>query len=127
MFLPSGLPIMSRRFQGGTPGTFHHIPAHGVAGDQWDMALQILSTMPARRVRINIVTLNAALSAWAPRAPRAPIQTSPKQHAVKAAMALGFTGFMCLHVSSNRPISSEACGDRWQVALVLFDEAKVQS
>ena len=41
-------------------------PAHfEVAGDQWDMALQMLSTM-ARRVRINIVTLNAALSAWAP-------------------------------------------------------------
>ena len=48
--------------------------------------------------------------------PRAPIRTYPKR-CLTAAMDWGF---QC-------PFSScfEACGDRWEVALLLFDEAKV--
>ena len=36
-----------------------------MSGDQWDMALEMLSTMSKRRLRINIATVNAALNVMA--------------------------------------------------------------
>ena len=106
---PTGQPIMSRRFQG---GAFEF--SRTLWSCRWPMGHGASDVVNNGKTSSNQHRDSECSSECV--GPRAPIRTSPKR-CLTAAMDWGF---QC-------PLSScfEACGDRWEVALLLFDEAKV--
>lgn len=89
------------------------------AGDQWDLALQMLSSMPEKRVRMNTITVNAVINV------RTSIRCGDSEHCefgYVVSFLMAKSDMEILMKDKNQLCSLlEACGDRWQLALLLFE------
>ena len=109
---PTGQSIMSRRFQGGACEFFPHTLDEVAGGPMGHGASDVVNNGKTTSNQHRDSECSSECVG-----PRAPIRTYPKR-CLTARHGLRFS------VSHSRPCF-EACGDRWEVALLLFDEAKV--